>query len=187
MSIIPDVHAFTFPQIVGYIALAASILSYTVKDDNRMKLSFTGANLIWIAHYILIGTFTSGVATAIVTFRNVISLNSPRFSKSRKLLSLLLIEGMLVASCIHMWSTWQQATPFIPTMLGTWAIFYLHGVRLRQAFFICDIFWLLNGVVVGSVGGVIYAVGSLGMNTITMLGMSKAIKRAEMARIENLP
>jgi len=178
---------FSLAQIIGYVALVTYIAAYAIKNENRLKLAFSVSNIFWVAHYAMIGAQTAAVTTVLVTLRNLLSLNSEDFTPRRKAVTASIFSLLIVLSGILTWDGWISLIPVGSTIGITYAMLYLKGLPLRRVFLVSDASWLIHALVVGSGGGVIYAVGSLGMNALTMTGMAKDLKKAEMARIKNLP
>ena len=163
--------ALTLPQIIGYIALLTYWSGYAVKDDNKLKIIFSLSNLFWIAHYWMIGAHTAAVTTIIVTARNMLSLNAQKFSGRRRLVTVLIFSLLLVVATLFTWDGWPSVLALAGTLGFTYAGLYLHGIRLRAACMAADIIWLVHAILVGSQSGLIYAVGALIVNAVTMVRM----------------
>lgn len=164
---------FSFAQIVGYVALVTYVAAYAIKNDNTLKLAFSASNILWVVHYYLIGAQTAALTTAILVVRNLFSLNSPDFSFEKKRLLLIVFSVFLMAAGMLTWAGWISIIPVATCIAVTYGVFFLSGLKLRTVFLICDVAWLVHGIVVVSYGGIAYAIGALVMNAITMRSMQK--------------
>ncbi|PZQ46923.1 MAG: hypothetical protein DI551_04330 [Micavibrio aeruginosavorus] len=163
-------------QISGYIALVIYIAAYAFKSDNVMKVTFSISNVLWVVHYYLIGAHTAALTTLIITLRNVLSLNSDNLPEHKKKVMAAIFAVILLIAGIITWAGLVSIIPVSATIAATYMMFYLKGVKLRQAFWVLDAGWLLHAILVGSVSGGIYAVGSLLVNGYTIVKMMREEK-----------
>lgn len=160
---------FSIPQIIGYIALVIYVAGYAFKDDNKLKIIFSVSNFFWVVHYYLINAQTAALTTALVTVRNLLSLNSQNFSLKRKNIT----ACVLAAAGMITWAGWISLVLVMTTIIVTFAMIYLKDIRLRQVFFLVDLGWLAHSIVVISFGGFVYAVMALIVNAITILRLAR--------------
>jgi hypothetical protein len=173
---------FSFAQIVGYVALVTYVLAYLIRDDKKLKLAFSGSNVFWVLHYYLINAHTAALTTAIIIVRNLLSLNSKEMPENKKRIFVCVFSVLLIVAGIVTWAGPVSIIPVATTILITYSMFYLHGITLRKVFFAVDMAWLLHAVIVASVGGFVYAIGSLAFNAYTTFKMIKE-QRIKLAAI----
>lgn len=168
---------FSYPQVIGYIALVIYVGAYCFKRDNTLKILFSVSNIFWIAHYYLIGAETAALTTALITLRNILALNAEDFSRRRKIITAGIFTGLLLTAGIVTWNGPVSIIPVATTIAVTFAMLYLKGIRLRQLLLAVDSAWLLHAVIVLSIPGAIYAISAIVMNLITILKMKKSFAR----------
>lgn len=162
----PDFYAL--PQIIGYIALIIYVSGYAFKDDNKLKVIFSVSNIFWIIHYYLINAQTAAVTTALITMRNLLSLNADGFSRRRKLLTAWVFTLLLVVAGVVTWNGWISLVPVCACVAATFAMIYLNALRLRQVLLLIDLTWLVHACVVVSFGGFVYALSAMAVNAVTL-------------------
>ena len=155
---------FTPVQLLGYLALVTYVSGYLVKSDNRLKLIFSGSNLLWIAHYVWIGARTAALTTAIITVRNLFALNSQDFSRRRKLWLATLFSALLTVAGAVTWAGFVSVIPVSTCIIVSFAMIYLNGVRLRLVLLVVDAAWFWHGALVHSFGGMLYGVSAVAVN-----------------------
>lgn len=77
MDIVFD--SFLIAQIIGFIALAISTVSFQIKDQKLCFLWVEVSNIVWIVHYILLGGYTAAFGIGIGVFRTLTVLYKPQF------------------------------------------------------------------------------------------------------------
>lgn len=155
---------FSWPQVVGYIALVTYVLAYTFRTDNGIKIGFSVSNIFWIVHYYFINAQTAALTTAIITIRNLLSLNAETIPAKRKMLIAAGVSVLLIIAGLATWAGPVSIIPVVATIAATYGFLYVHGMRLRKFFLLLDAAWLLHAVLVSSIGGLIYATGALLVN-----------------------
>ena len=163
----------SLPQLIGYAALVIYVAGYRFRNDNTLKIVFSVSNVFWIVHYYMIHAQTAALTTAIVTVRNVLSLNAETFSIKRRMITAWIFTVVLLAAGVVTWVGWISVIPVSTTIAATHAMLYMRGVSLRKVFFVIDAAWLVHAVVVLSFGGFVYAFCALIVNAHTIFKMSK--------------
>ena len=64
--------------------------------------------------------------------------------------------------------------PIISSCIGTYARFCLKGVAMWVAFLIAAFSWLINNLIVGSLGGTLLEVTLIAVNSITICRLHKS-------------
>ena len=83
-----------------------------------------------------------------------------------------LMLGMLAVSGLAAWATWQSITDIFPVMamaFGTVGMFMLRGIPLRVVLGLAAFSWMLNNIVIGSIGGILAEGMVLVTNGITIV------------------
>jgi hypothetical protein len=82
-----------------------------------------------------------------------------------------IMVAMLGVNLLVAWATWKSATDVFPlaaAILGTIGMFMLRGIPLRIVLGLAAFCWMLNNIVIGSVGGILAEAMVLVTNVITI-------------------
>ncbi|MGL6312862.1 YgjV family protein [Vibrio sp. WXL103] len=141
----PDV---VLNQFVGLVGFGLGCYAFTEKCSNRFKLKLGMFNLVMIAHFLLIGAITSAGVALFAAMRTFVSA----YTKSTKVM-LAFMTAILVMGFITLSSQAELLTLF-GTIIATYALFKLKGVMMRVCILCNSLCWLLNNIILGSIGGV---------------------------------
>jgi len=72
---------------------------------------------------------------------------------------------------------WTDFFPVIGSCFGTYALFCLSGIPMRQAFTCGAVCWLINNILVGSLGGILLEMTLLVVNFNTMWRIHRSGKK----------
>jgi hypothetical protein len=134
-------------QVVGLIALAFCIAGFSSKQDDRLMVLLISANVAFALQYALFQSWTAAALSALVIVR--IGL-ARRYQGS-----LLAMCGVLGAGFVAAALTWQSLTDLFPLtamVLGTVGMFLLRGIPMRLFLAAAATAWMLNNIVIGSIG-----------------------------------
>jgi len=144
---VPSLEVFSPAQLAGYIAFAVGIAAFLQRDDRRLRAMIGAQAFTYAVHFYLLGSTPAVVASLVTCARAFISLRT----RSRAV-AVLLIAGNLVLGALTARSA-ASALPIAATTLGTIAFFWFDGISLRLVLLGATACWLLNNVLVGSIGG----------------------------------
>ena len=63
---------------------------------------------------------------------------------------------------------WRDVWPILGTVIGTYSVFCLSGIRMRSGFLLGACCWLTNNILVGSIGGTLLEMTVIVMNSTTI-------------------
>lgn len=150
-------------QFFGLVALAFCIAGFANKNDDRLMVLLISANVAFALMFAFFESWTAAALTVLVIVR--ISL-ARKYQGSWPLMLAMLGVNLLVA-----WATWRAATDVFPlaaAILGTIGMFMLRGIPLRIVLGLAAFCWMLNNIVIGSVGGILAEAMVLVTNVITI-------------------
>ncbi|MCL9773988.1 YgjV family protein [Vibrio methylphosphonaticus] len=134
-------------QWVGVGSFALGLLSFWQTDDRRLKQCMLGFYVVHALHFILLGSMTSAFASGLSFLRTALAIRySGQYLCWATILVLALFGGLFATS-------WIQVFSVIGTSIGTYAIFQLKGISLRLTLCLGASCWLINNILMGSVGG----------------------------------
>lgn len=90
-------------EIVGYIAIVASVLIYQQKTRKNLLISKAVTDVLWIIHYFLMGGYTGAAVTCVALVREVVFFRSDWRNKNSKLI--LVVFLCISAVCTAL--TWD--------------------------------------------------------------------------------
>lgn len=105
-----------FREIIGVIAIGASMLIYQQKTRKKLLLSKGIADTLWIIHYLLLGGYTGAAITGIALVRGVVFYKTEKRSKG-------ILLGFLTASVICTAITWGDVFSLFPAAASLMAVF----------------------------------------------------------------
>lgn len=159
-------------QVVGFLAYGLGIMAFYQRDDRRLKVVMFVQNLTYLLHFLLLGTQSSAIGTGLSAARTGISL----FYRRWWLVFVFIAIGVMMTAFTA--TTLKEWLPMGGLAFGCIALFILRGVPMRCAFLCGSMCWLLNNVLVGSIGGVMLEVTVSTMNSITIWRLLRARRHA---------
>jgi hypothetical protein len=155
-------------QFFGLVALAFCIAGFANKNDDRLMVLLISANVAFALMFACFQSWTAAALTLLVILRIVLAR---RYQGHWPLMLLLLSVNLVVA-----WATWKSATdvfPLLAAVFGTVGMFLLRGVPLRIVLGLAAFCWMLNNLVIGSVGGTLAEAMVLVTNFITIVRLRR--------------
>lgn len=159
-------HGFLSPaQLAGYLAFAFGVLSFSQKNDRRLKGVVALQAASYAIHFALLGSVTAVSSSVVTLCRAVLSL----YTRSPWVAALLIAANVtLGAIYAHHPSAWL---PILASSMGTLAFFFLNGVTMRLVLLGATCLWLTNNLLLGSIGGSMLEliIGAVNASTIVRM------------------
>lgn len=160
-------HTMTFPewdlaQAVGIVSFALGILCFYQHNDKRLKIMMVVMNLNHALHFALLGAMTAFASALLAAVRTFVSIKVQSRNIAYFFMGLALIWGLYLSD--H----WYDMFPIAGSMIGTFALFQLSGIRMRLGFLAGALCWLTNNILVGSIGGTLLETTLILVNLNTM-------------------
>jgi hypothetical protein len=159
-------------QLAGLVALAFCIAGFANKNDDRLMVLLISANVAFALMFAFFQSWTAAALTVLVILRIALAR---RYQGNWKIMAGTLAVNLLVA-----WATWKTATDVFPltaATLGTIGMFMLRGIPLRIVLGLAALAWMLNNIVIGSVGGILAEGMVLVTNIITIVRLYRLQKK----------
>ena len=163
---LPPEHPLSYIQIIGYIAMALGIAAFSQKDDVWLKVLMVCMTAVLITHFVLLGTYVAAVSSFIAGSRAGLSL-LPWVMKRRRSFTIGYVALTCVLSALT-YTQWLDVFPFMTAMIGSYALFYLSGLKLRYAFVVMGGLWMLHNILAQSYGPAVMEAFILTANLITI-------------------
>ncbi|MCZ4372946.1 YgjV family protein [Vibrio diazotrophicus] len=163
---------FSLAQALGLVSFVLGISTFYQKDDRKLKIIMLIFNMNHLLHYLLLGSMTSALGAALSAVRTGTSI----YTSSRYVAAVFIVLGLSIGLSIsnHWWDMW----PIVGTVIGTFAVFMLRGIAMRIAFLVGGICWLINNIIVGSIGGTMLEATLICVNLLTMFRLVRDTKKA---------
>ncbi|GLS90170.1 permease [Psychromonas marina] len=162
-------------QIFGFISFILGVSTFYQKDDRKLKILMLIFNLNHVVHFLLLGTLVSALSALVSALRTATSIYVSSKLVASAFIAVGLVIGVFLAD-----SVWDLL-PILGMVIGTYSIFVLKGIAMRIAFLMGSVCWLINNILVGSIGGTLLEATVIVINSITVLRML----REERILIEN--
>ncbi|RAL57600.1 hypothetical protein BLD25_01560 [Candidatus Gracilibacteria bacterium GN02-872] len=155
-------------QGLGIFAMGISIMGYMQKDDKKTIKIFIGSNLVRMAHFYFLGTFSAMASCLVAIARSFLSL---KYKRNKKIF-LGVIAAVLVFGVIT-YEGKLSILPIIASCLSAYGFFFFERIKFRLFMLISSICWLTFNIGTVSIGGIISESIVQGILIITMYKMIK--------------
>ncbi|MGD8117015.1 YgjV family protein [Vibrio sp. TRT 29B02] len=160
----------TLIQSLGFVALGFNLMAASTVNDNHMRALICLSCLTFSVHFTLLGAVVAGLNLFVNSFRALVSVRY----KGIKVFFVFLIAQ--IAMSIYFYSEPRDLLPAVASMISCYALFCAQGMRMRIAFLVCTLIWMVNAIVVGSYGGLINDLFNSTMLCITIFRLNKQQK-----------
>lgn len=149
-------------QALGFLSFGLGISTFYQKNDRHLKILMLVFNLNHLLHFLLLGSMLSALSALLSALRTTTSI----FTSSKWVAAIFILIG--IVSGLGMAEHWWELWPIVGTVIGTYSLFVLSGIRMRIGFLAGATCWLINNILVGSVGGTLLEMTVIMMNLITI-------------------
>lgn len=166
-------------QFFGLVALIICLLAFSSRNDDRLLVLLISANVAFALQFVFFSSWTAAALTVLVIVRIVLAR---RFNGSQWVMWAVLLANLVAAALT--WRSWVDVLPLTAATLGTVAMFLLRGIPLRIMLGLAALAWMLNNLMIGSVGGTL-AEGLIFLtNIVTIVRMARARQRYPGAPVD---
>ncbi|MEJ6007693.1 YgjV family protein [Paucibacter sp. AS339] len=155
-------------QGLGYVAFVFGMACFAQRDDRRFKQLMALECLAYVGHFWLLAQPTAAASSLVSLGRSVASLRSRSPWVAAFFIALSLGLGL------HLQTGWQSLLPIVASCIGTTALFFLQGLRMRLLMLLGTLLWLTNNLLVGSIGGSLLEASIACINSWTIWTMWRA-------------
>ena len=160
-----------FAQAVGLFSFFLGILCFYQKDDKKLKLVMLTLNSNHAFHYWLLDAHTAAFGALLSFIRTGLSIKT----RSRTVAYIFILNGF--GWGYYLSESWVDLFPIVGSCIGTYALFCLTGIAMRAALLTAACFWLVNNIIVGSLGGTLLEIILIMVNSTTIYRLYRG-KRA---------
>lgn len=134
-------------QGLGYLALVFGLACFAQTDDRRFKTLMALECAAYALHFALLGQPTAVASSLVSLGRSLASLRWRTPAVGIGFVALSLLLGL------WLYQGWLSWLPILASCIGSTALFFLQGLRMRLLMLLGTGLWLLHNALVGSVGG----------------------------------
>ncbi|EGQ8021382.1 YgjV family protein [Vibrio vulnificus] len=149
-------------QALGFLSFGLGISTFYQKNDRHLKILMLVFNLNHLLHFLLLGSMLSALSALLSALRTTTSI----FTSSKWVAAIFILIG--IVSGLGMAEHWWELWPIVGTVIGTYSLFVVSGIRMRIGFLAGANCWLINNILVGSIGGTLLEMTVIIMNLITI-------------------
>ncbi len=149
-------------QALGFISFCLGFSVFYQKNDRHLKILMLIFNLNHLLHFLLLGSMVSALSALLSALRTTTAIFVSSKRVAAVFIVISLVSGFWVAE------QWRDLWPIIGTVIGTYSVFCLSGIRMRIGFLLGASCWLTNNILVGSIGGTLLEMTVIVMNLLTI-------------------
>ena len=172
----------SLPQMLGYATFLLSMVTFSQKQDRRLKIWMSVQTLLYASHLYLMGNPAAAAGALLAVVRNMLSLRTTAWSVALLLLSTNVLLGLFLVKAV-----WN-ALPLLAVAIATVSIFRLQGMQMRLGVLCATLLWLVNNILTGSIGGTALELMIATVSSITIFRFYRdGLKQKDSLRISCLP
>ncbi|PVX41545.1 inner membrane protein [Pasteurella langaaensis DSM 22999] len=152
-----------FPQLLGILAFILGVLCFYQRNDKTFRIVMLIQNITYMSHFWLLGANVAAMGALFSTIRTATSI----YISSKYIALFFVVLGILWGYFItdFLW----QIFPIIGSVIGTISLFLLQGIPMRLFMLAGSFCWLINNILVNSLGGILLESTVIVMNTFTII------------------
>ncbi|CAM4372844.1 YgjV family protein [Vibrio agarivorans] len=169
-------------QILGFVSLALGVATFCQKDDRKLKILMMVFHINHLIHYFLLGSLVSVASSALSVLRTATAIYVSSLVVAFGFIALSAVGGFYLIESYH--DIW----PLLGTAIGTYSVFCLNGIKMRIGFLVGACCWLINNIIVGSIGGTLLEMMLISVNLSTTFRLIIDQKKAQATaqQLENI-
>jgi len=146
---------FAIAQAIGFVATGIAIYSFQAKKRITMLTMQTVSNLMWMAHYLMLGSLSAVFANLLGTVRNVIYglRGKYKFADSKIVPAISIIA--FVISGVFTYTNPFDILPTLAMVFASIAFFVKDEKLIRYISVFIAVSWLTFGIYAGSVASIV--------------------------------
>lgn len=162
----------TIAQALGLIAFLISLVGYTSTSDRRLKIMMTCGLIFLTAHFLFFGAWLVALSLVLNTARTALSLYR---KGGRWFVGVAIVQ---LAVSLPLVSSARDIFPIAGSIVGSFGLLCLSGVRFRLAMLLTTFFWLANNLLWGSIGAVLLDVLNIAAHLLAIHRILRAESRS---------
>lgn len=139
-------------QIIGILAMIINISSFQCKKNRNLFLMIGIGSTLFSINFLMLGAYVSAIYNIISIIRSALTQNEKFFNKK----SFYFLCVLYVVGTVFAYDNPWSIVLFIAQIVQTYFMWFKDGgaIRKSQVYFISPA-WLINNIIVGSIGGIL--------------------------------
>ncbi len=158
-------------QGLGILAFVISLVGYTSTSDRRLKVMMTSGLVVLTVHFLFFGAWLVALSLGLNIARTWLSIYRKGIrwfvgvALIQLALSLPLVEGI------------RDVFPIAGSIVGSYGLLCLSGVKLRAAMLITTSFWFVSNLLWGSIGAVMLDIMNASAHLFAMYRIQQTTRK----------
>ncbi|MCF2901144.1 YgjV family protein [Pseudoalteromonas sp. OFAV1] len=131
-------------QSIGILAMTIGFYAISLKDDKALLNYTILSAIVFVPHFLLLGSVISAISMGFVALRLWIAKESPPPLVMYVFLAMSLLQGLFFLE------NWNQLFSILASMGATFVSFRLRGLAMRVGFIFTCFCWIIDGILTGS-------------------------------------
>ncbi|MBD1390731.1 YgjV family protein [Neiella sp. HB171785] len=136
-------------QCIGLLSYALGIATFYQRDTRRLKVMMLIFNINHLIHFLLMDAPVAAFGALISVLRTATSIYLSSMVVAAGFIIVNLVVGLWLAT------SWLDCFAIAGSVIGTFTLFRLTGIAMRIGFLCGATCWLINNLIIGSIGGVL--------------------------------
>jgi hypothetical protein len=133
-----------FIHATGIVALTLNVRGLVGASDKSLRRSTGIASAIWAVNNLLLGAHTAAALSMVSVGRQASAEAVQNRTLRTRLIAFLAMVVITLGASALTWNGWTTVCTGAGSLVGTWAMFYLRGMRLRMAMVLVASLWMYN-------------------------------------------
>jgi len=156
-----------FAQAIGLIGMGLDFYAANQKSDSKLMRWTILSSIIFSIHFILLSAIPAAISEIITAARYYFA------DRYKKIWMGILFIGFYILCAVFIADSLFDFFPFVASVIGTTAIFFLNGISMRILFILGQAMWVVYSVIVFSLGGIILYLALIMMTATTIYRLYK--------------
>lgn len=156
-------------QTIGGIAFLIGVFAFLQKEDLRFRYFMVAFCFVMAIHFAMMGAIVGAIGVTVNGVRAFVSI------KTRSKYAMWFFIALLIAMTLPKVTSPIELLPVIGSAVGTWALFYLTGIKMRSVILFNSCCWFTHNLWLGSIGGSLVEGTFIITNLMTIYRMSLSI------------
>ncbi|OLQ96288.1 YgjV family protein [Vibrio panuliri] len=165
---------WNFAQAIGMVAFAIGATAFLHSDGRRFRLHLMLFQLVLCSHFVMMGALVAAFGCGIRAIRSYASTKTQSTGVMLFFIAMLWIMGLP-----QLEYSYELLTIF-GSSVATWALFKTQGIQMRLLVMFNSFCWVTNNLLLGSIGGSLMELTFIIVNSLTIVRMYRAQRRASV-------
>ncbi len=165
---------WNFAQAIGMVAFAIGATAFLHSDGRRFRLHLMLFQLVLCSHFVMMGALVAAFGCGISAIRSYASTKTQSTGVMLFFIAMLWIMGLPQLEYSY------ELLTILGSSVATWALFKTQGIQMRLLVMFNSFCWVTNNLLLGSIGGSLMELTFIIVNSLTIVRMYRAQRRASV-------